>query len=153
MTGIPRNVIPSVAEGSLLHCDNQHVCAEKNRWPGAASHVAMSVLQGGSLDYARDDDSAKRYQNSAALHYFCAVPPFRISHFEFLIQAKLSFTIKWQHAPRANPIPHLILVTLTRPVYIATAISFSCFPSFVRSRMVYFPFPSEPAKPSLRKTT
>ena len=103
MTGIPRNVIPSVAEGSLLHCDNQHVCTEKTRWPGAASHVAMSVLQGGSLDYARDDDSAKRYQNSAALHYFCAVPPFRISHFEFLIQAKLSFTIKWQHAPRANP--------------------------------------------------
>ncbi len=74
-------------------------------------------------------------------------------HFAFLIQAKLSFTIKWQHAPRANPIPHLILVTLTRPVYIATVISFSCFPSFVRSRMVYFPFPSEPAKPSLRKTT
>ena len=30
----------------------------------------LTVLQGGSLDYARDDDGAKRYQNSAALHYF-----------------------------------------------------------------------------------
>ena len=57
------------------------------------------------------------------------------------------------HSSGIAPFPHLILVTLTRPVYIATVISFSCFPSFVRSRMVYFPFPSEPAKPSLRKTT
>ena len=30
----------------------------------------LTVLQEGSLDYARDDDGAKRYQNSAALHYF-----------------------------------------------------------------------------------
>ena len=30
----------------------------------------LTVLQGGSLGYARDDDGAKRYQNSAALHYF-----------------------------------------------------------------------------------
>ena len=30
----------------------------------------LTVLQGGSLDYARDDDIAKRYQTSAALHYF-----------------------------------------------------------------------------------
>ena len=30
----------------------------------------LTVLQGESLDYARDDDGAKRYQNSAALHYF-----------------------------------------------------------------------------------
>ena len=153
MTGIPRNVIPSVAEGSLLHCDNQHVCTEKNRWLGAASHVAMSVLQGGSLDYARDDDSAKRYQNSAALHYFCAVPPFRISHFEFLIQAKLSFTIKWQHAPRANPIPHLIRVTLTRPVYIATVICCLCFPSLVMSCMEYRDLSIDPAKPSFLNNT
>ena len=34
------------------------------------SHQAMSVLQGGSLDYARDDNGAKRYQNSAALLIF-----------------------------------------------------------------------------------
>ena len=29
----------------------------------------MSVLQYRFLGYARNDDSAKRYQNSAALHY------------------------------------------------------------------------------------
>jgi len=30
----------------------------------------MSVLQYRFLDYAQNDDSAKRYQNSAALHYY-----------------------------------------------------------------------------------
>ena len=30
----------------------------------------MSVLQYRFLSYARNDDSAKRYQNSAALHYY-----------------------------------------------------------------------------------
>ena len=30
----------------------------------------MSVLQYRFLGYARNDDSAKRYQNSAALHYY-----------------------------------------------------------------------------------
>ena len=35
-----------------------------------ASHQAMSVLQYRFLGYARNDDSAKRYQNSAALHYY-----------------------------------------------------------------------------------
>ena len=30
----------------------------------------LTVLQGGSLGYARDDDGAKRYQNSAALLIF-----------------------------------------------------------------------------------
>ena len=63
-------VIPSVAEGSLLHCGNQRVCAEGKRCLGAASHQAMSVLQYRFLGYARNDDSAKRYQNSAALHYY-----------------------------------------------------------------------------------
>ena len=38
-------VIPSVAEGSLLHCGNQRVCAEGKRCPSAASHQAMNVLQ------------------------------------------------------------------------------------------------------------
>ena len=38
-------VIPSAAEGSLLHCGNQRVCAEGKRCLGAASHQAMSVLQ------------------------------------------------------------------------------------------------------------
>ena len=114
MTGIPRNVIPSVPEGSLLHCDNQHVCTEKNRWLGAASHVAMSVLQGGSLDYARDDDSAKRYQNSAALHYFCAVPP-------FLIRAKLSSAIHGRpaHELTLNPISSLLLPYLCYTILVS----------------------------------
>ena len=40
----------------------------------------LTVLQGGSLDYARDDDGAKRYQNSAALHYYLR----RINPFEYV---------------------------------------------------------------------
>ena len=63
-------VIPSAAEGSLLPCRNQRVCAEGKRCLGAASHQAMSVLPYRFLGYARNDDSAKRYQNSAALHYY-----------------------------------------------------------------------------------
>ena len=63
----------------------------------------LTVLQGGSFDYARDDDSAKRYQNSAALLIF--MRRFTISHFAFRIQAKLSNVIKGQHAPGANPEP------------------------------------------------
>jgi len=51
--------------------------------------------------YARDDDGAKRYQNSAALPYFYAPH----HHFAFLIQARLSPTIKGQHVPWANPAP------------------------------------------------
>ncbi len=39
----------------------------------------LTVLQGGSLDYARDDDGAKRYQNSAALLIFMRRST--ISHF------------------------------------------------------------------------
>ena len=34
------------------------------------TYQAMSVLQYRFLGYARNDDSAKRYQNSAALHYY-----------------------------------------------------------------------------------
>ena len=51
----------------------------------------MSVLQYRFLGYARNDDSAKRYQNSAALHYYlrCTNP------FEPVEPAEpLSFTIK-----------------------------------------------------------
>ena len=51
----------------------------------------MSVLQYRFLGYARNDDSAKRYQNSAAPHYFlrCTNP------FEPIEPAELlSFTIK-----------------------------------------------------------
>ena len=38
-------VIPSAAEGSLLHCGNQRVCTKGKRCLGAASHQAMSTLQ------------------------------------------------------------------------------------------------------------
>ncbi len=56
----------------------------------------LTVLQGESLDYARDNDGAKRYQNSAALHYFLrrTFPAEPLSH-----------AIKGQHAPRATPDP------------------------------------------------
>ena len=91
----------------------------------------------------------RRFIIFAPYHHFA----FRISHFEFLIQANLSFTIKWQHAPRANPIPHLILVTLTRPVYIATVICCLCFPSLVISCMEYRDLSIDPAKPSFLNNT
>ena len=66
-----------------------------------------TVLQGESLDYARDDDGAKRYQNSAALHYFLrrtfpAEPVEPIEPTE-----PLSHAIKGQHAPRATLNPEL----------------------------------------------
>ena len=51
----------------------------------------MSVLQYRFLGYARNDDSAKRYQNSAALHYYLR----RTNPFEPIEPAEsLSFTIK-----------------------------------------------------------
>ena len=89
----------------------------------------------------------RRFIIFAPYHHFA----FLISNFSFKRSFHSQLSGSTPHEP--TPFPHLILVTLTRPVYIAIAISFSCFPSFVRSRMVYFPFPSEPAKPSLRKTT
>ena len=63
----------------------------------------LTVLQGGSLDYARDDDGAKRYQNSAALHYFLrrTFPPEPVEPIE--PAPPLSHAIKGQHAPRATP--------------------------------------------------
>ena len=51
----------------------------------------MSVLQYRFLGYARNDDSAKRYQNSVALHYYLR----RTNLFEPIEPAELlSFTIK-----------------------------------------------------------
>ncbi len=65
----------------------------------------LTVLQGGSLDYARDDDGAKRYQNSAALHYFLR-RTFPTEPVEPIEPAEpLSHAIKRQHAPRATPDP------------------------------------------------
>ena len=46
----------------------------------------LTVLQGRSLGCARDDDGAKRYQNSAALHYYLRRTT--IPHFSFRIQAE-----------------------------------------------------------------
>ena len=64
----------------------------------------LTVLQGGSLDYARDDDVAKRYQTSAALHYFLrrTFPALPVEPTE---PAPLFRSIEGQHAPRANPEP------------------------------------------------
>ena len=59
----------------------------------------LTVLQGGSLDYDRDDDGAKRYQNSAALHYFLR-RTFPAEPVEPIEPAPpLSHAIKGQHAP------------------------------------------------------
>ena len=69
MTGFLRHRHPERSPRSLLLCRNQRVCTEGKRCLGAASHQAMSVLPYRFLGYARNDDSAKRYQNSTALHY------------------------------------------------------------------------------------
>ena len=62
----------------------------------------LTVLQGGSLGYARDDNGTKRYQNSAALPYFYA--PHHHSSLltpnSSLESAKLSYAIMGRHAPR-----------------------------------------------------
>ena len=51
--------------------------------------------------YARNDDGAKRYQNAAALHHFCAAP---FDPAEPTEPAELlSNAIKGQHAHGANP--------------------------------------------------
>ena len=68
----------------------------------------LTVLQGRSLGYARDDDGAKRYQNSAALHYFLrrTFPAEPVEPVEPIEPAEpLSHAIKGQHAPRATPDP------------------------------------------------
>ena len=63
----------------------------------------LTVLQGGSLDYARDDDGAKRYQNSAALHYFLR-RTFPAEPVEPIESAEpLSHVIKGRHAPWGWP--------------------------------------------------
>ena len=70
----------------------------------------LTVLQEGSLDYARDDDGAKRYQNSAALHYFLRrtfPPPEPVEPIESA--EPLSHAIKGQHAPWADPDPGLLI--------------------------------------------
>ena len=65
----------------------------------------LTVLQGGSLGYARDDDGAKRYQNSAALHYFLR-RTFPAEPVEPTEPAEpLSQTIKGQNASRLTPNP------------------------------------------------
>ena len=63
----------------------------------------MSVLQYRFLGYARNDDSAKHYQNSAALHYYLRRTTL-VEPSEPIEPAEpLSHVIKWQHAPWANP--------------------------------------------------
>ena len=66
--------------------------------------------------YARNDDGAKRYQNAAALHHFCAAPPFLISNFAFLIRAKLSSIISGRAVLRANLEPRTLNST-TFPLF------------------------------------
>jgi len=68
----------------------------------------LTILQGRSLGYARDDDGVKRYQNSAALHYFLRRTT--ISHFSFLIShSSEAFTQNQRAArPAANPEPDFL---------------------------------------------
>ena len=72
----------------------------------------LTVLQGGSLGYARDDDGAKRYQNSAALHYFLRRTTPSEPYEPVEPAPPLLQTIKGQHAPWANPEPLNLSTTL-----------------------------------------
>ena len=60
----------------------QKYAAPRRRFP-ASAYVILTAVQERSLGYARDDNAAKRYQNSAALHYFSRRTT--ISHFSFLV--------------------------------------------------------------------
>ena len=65
----------------------------------------LTVLRGRSLDYARDDDGAKRYQNFAALLIFMR-RTFRTEPVEPTEPAEpLSPVIMIRYAPGANPEP------------------------------------------------
>ena len=57
------------------------------------------------------------------------------------------------HSSGIAPFPHLILITLTRPVYIATVICCLCFPSLVMSCIEYRDLSIDPAKPSFLNNT
>ena len=49
-----------------MQTDKQRMCvAPRRRFPCSA-YVILTAVQERSLDYARDDDGAKRYQNSVA---------------------------------------------------------------------------------------
>ena len=63
----------------------------------------LTVLQERSLGYARDDDGSKRYQNSAALHYFLRRTI--ISHFSFLISrsSEVFKRNQWARPPAGVP--------------------------------------------------
>ena len=86
----------------------------RNEWPGIGFEAndnwnsaidTLTIQQGKSLDFARDDNGAKRNQNSAALLLFMR----RTNPFEPLEPIEpappLSQTIKGRPAPRANPEP------------------------------------------------
>ena len=60
----------------------QKYVAPRRHFP-ASAYVILTAVQERSLGCARDDNVAKRYQNSAALHYFSRRTT--ISHFAFLI--------------------------------------------------------------------
>ena len=60
----------------------QKYAAPRRRF-SARAYVILTAVQERSLGCARDDNAAKRYQNSAALHYFSRRTT--ISHFSFLI--------------------------------------------------------------------
>ena len=79
-------------------------------WSSAVT--ALTVLQGGSLGYARDDDDAKRYQNSAALR-------------ETLIQSLSDFTLGFLYMTRNS---------LTRIAsYLRKVMTKSCIKILVKS--------------------
>ena len=94
----------------------------------------------------------RHYLYSAALLYFYA-PHQHSSLLTPHSRAALPTVFKGRHVPQAHPSPYLILVTLTRPVYIATVIFCLCFPSLVMSCMEYHDFPIAPAKPSFLNNT
>uniref|UniRef100_UPI00402A36C3 hypothetical protein n=1 Tax=Dialister sp. TaxID=1955814 RepID=UPI00402A36C3 len=75
--------------------------------------VILTAVQERSLGYARDDDSAKHYQNSAALPYFYAPH----HHFAFLI-SNFSFKRRFQTESKGSTPQRLTLNSPTFPIFL-----------------------------------
>ena len=89
----------------------------------------------------------RRFIIFAPYHHFA----FLISNFSFKRSFHSQLSGSTPH--ELTPFPHLILVTLTRPVYIATVICCLCFPSMVISCREYRDLSIDPAKPSFLNNT
>ena len=97
-----RLVIESVAEKSFLQTNKERARKQKTAAPRRHFRARTSDANRSAIKIegcASDDDSAKRYQNSAALHYFLRRAT--ISHFSFQISnsSKAFIPNQWTEPP------------------------------------------------------